>query len=190
MLVLMLEFVPVPVPVPVLVLCLCKRTFRTRIPDSLHYSESWNAQEKRIVETYVMRSPIRGSVKMKCKRRTFQSSWQLQFAKVRTKIPRKSREMSTLWGGEVRLRHLRSFDYNYQNALRQAIVFRIFSFVKNRSCVTQDCTGEMHSGSCSQMASSCQYPMGWGVKVWSGGIATLRKLVKLLSLLERNVPRF
>ena len=29
------------------------------------------------------------------------------------------------------------FDYKYQNALRQAIVFSIFSFVKNRSCVTQ-----------------------------------------------------
>ena len=32
-----------------------------------------------------------------------------------------------------------SFDYNYQNALRQAIVFSFFSFVKNRSCVTQIC---------------------------------------------------
>ena len=30
-----------------------------------------------------------------------------------------------------------SLHYNYQNALRQAIVFSIFSFVKNRSCVTQ-----------------------------------------------------
>ena len=30
-----------------------------------------------------------------------------------------------------------SFDYNYQNALRQAIVFISFSFVKNHSCVTQ-----------------------------------------------------
>ena len=30
-----------------------------------------------------------------------------------------------------------SFDHNYQNALRQAIVFSIFSFMKNRSCVTQ-----------------------------------------------------
>ena len=30
-----------------------------------------------------------------------------------------------------------SFDYKYQNALRQAIVFSIVSFVKNRSCVTQ-----------------------------------------------------
>ena len=30
-----------------------------------------------------------------------------------------------------------SFDYKYQNALRQIIVFSIFSFVKNRSCVTQ-----------------------------------------------------
>ena len=30
-----------------------------------------------------------------------------------------------------------SFDYKYQNALRQAIVFGIFSFVKNRSCGTQ-----------------------------------------------------
>ena len=28
-----------------------------------------------------------------------------------------------------------SFDYSYQNALRQAIVFGIFSFVKNHSCV-------------------------------------------------------
>ena len=48
-----------------------------------------------------------------------------------------------------------SFDYNYQNALRQAIVFSIFSFVKllvrdtihlhNKGC------SEMHSGSCSQV---------------------------------------
>ena len=30
-----------------------------------------------------------------------------------------------------------SFDYNYQNALREAVVFSIFSFVKNRSCMTQ-----------------------------------------------------
>ena len=32
-----------------------------------------------------------------------------------------------------------SVDYNYQNALREAIVFSNFSFVKNRSCVTQIC---------------------------------------------------
>ena len=32
-----------------------------------------------------------------------------------------------------------SFDDNYQNALRQAIVLSTFSFVKNRSCVTQIC---------------------------------------------------
>ena len=32
-----------------------------------------------------------------------------------------------------------SFDYKYQNALRQAIVFSINSFVKNHSCVTQIC---------------------------------------------------
>ena len=32
-----------------------------------------------------------------------------------------------------------SFDNKYQNALREAIVFSIFSFVKNRSCVTQIC---------------------------------------------------
>ena len=30
-----------------------------------------------------------------------------------------------------------SFNYNSQNALRQAIVFSIFSFVTNRSCVTR-----------------------------------------------------
>ena len=30
-------------------------------------------------------------------------------------------------------------DYKYQNALRQAIVLSSFSFVKNRSCVTQIC---------------------------------------------------
>ena len=30
-----------------------------------------------------------------------------------------------------------SVDYNYQNALREAVVFSIFSFVKNHSCVTQ-----------------------------------------------------
>ena len=29
------------------------------------------------------------------------------------------------------------FDYDYQNALRQAVVFSIFSSVKNRSCETQ-----------------------------------------------------
>ena len=32
-----------------------------------------------------------------------------------------------------------SFDYDYQNALRQAIVIGNFSFVKNRSCMTQIC---------------------------------------------------
>ena len=32
-----------------------------------------------------------------------------------------------------------SFDYKYQNALGQAIVLSSFSFVKNRSCVTQIC---------------------------------------------------
>ena len=33
-----------------------------------------------------------------------------------------------------------SFDDNYQNALGQAIVFSVsFSFVTNRSCVTQIC---------------------------------------------------
>ena len=62
-----------------------------------------------------------------------------------------------------------SFYYNYQNALRQAIVFSIFSFVKNRSCVTQiyRCS-EMHSGSCSQKTSSCKCPiMMWcGVMWW------------------------
>ena len=50
---------------------------------------------------------------------------------------------------------LLSFDYSYQNALRQAIVFSMFSFVKSRSCVTRikDCS-EMHSGSCSEMTPS------------------------------------
>ena len=52
--------------------------------------------------------------------------------------------------------------YKYQNALRQAIVIGIFSFVKNRSCVTQICitkiAGEMHSGSCSHMTPSCKCP--------------------------------
>ena len=51
-----------------------------------------------------------------------------------------------------------SFDYKYQNALRQAIVFSVFSFVKNRSCVTQSCS-EMHSGSCSQIMSSHKCPI-------------------------------
>ena len=55
-----------------------------------------------------------------------------------------------------------SFDYNYQNALREAIVFSIFSFVKNHSCVThlhdKDCS-KMHSGSCNQMMSSCRCPI-------------------------------
>ena len=31
----------------------------------------------------------------------------------------------------------KSIDYNYRNALRQAIVFSTFCFVKNRSCMTQ-----------------------------------------------------
>ena len=30
-----------------------------------------------------------------------------------------------------------SFDYKYQNAMRQAIVFVIFSLLKNRSCMRQ-----------------------------------------------------
>ena len=32
-----------------------------------------------------------------------------------------------------------SFEYDYQNALRQSIVFNTFSFVKNRLCVTLIC---------------------------------------------------
>ena len=49
-----------------------------------------------------------------------------------------------------------SFD---PNALRQGIVFRIF--VENRSCVTNlpnKYCSEVHSGSCSQMTSSCKCP--------------------------------
>ena len=53
-----------------------------------------------------------------------------------------------------------SVDYNYQNALWKAVVFSDFSFVKNRSCVTQICIykdcNEMHSGSCSQMTPLCK----------------------------------
>ena len=40
-----------------------------------------------------------------------------------------------------------SFDYKFQNALRQAIVFEFFSFVKNRSCVTQVCITKITSES-------------------------------------------
>ena len=54
-----------------------------------------------------------------------------------------------------------SFQYKYQNALRQATVFGTFSFVKNRLCVTQICitkiAAKMHSGSCSQMTPSCKF---------------------------------
>ena len=54
-----------------------------------------------------------------------------------------------------------SFDYNYQNALRQAVVFSILSFVKNHSCGTQICITKIAgngSGSCSQITSSCKCP--------------------------------
>ena len=50
----------------------------------------------------------------------------------------------------------KSFDYDYQNALRQAIVFSIFFFFCEESLVCDTnlhCKdySEMHSGSCSQM---------------------------------------
>ena len=53
-----------------------------------------------------------------------------------------------------------SFYYNYQNALRPAIVFRIVFFceeslVRDKNLHYKDCS-EMHSGSCSQMTSSCK----------------------------------
>ena len=49
-----------------------------------------------------------------------------------------------------------SFDYKYQNALRQAIVFSIFFFceeslVCDTNLHNKDCS-EIHSGSCSQMS--------------------------------------
>ena len=52
-----------------------------------------------------------------------------------------------------------SFDYNYQNSLREAIVFSIFFFseeslVRDTNLHNKDYS-EMHSG--SQMTSSCCY---------------------------------
>ena len=56
-----------------------------------------------------------------------------------------------------------SFDYNYQNALRQTNVSVFFfyeeSLVRDTNLHNKDCS-EMHSGSCSQMTSSCKYPIG------------------------------
>ena len=40
-----------------------------------------------------------------------------------------------------------SFDYNYQNALRQATVFSTYSSVKNYLCVTQICITKI-TGKC------------------------------------------
>ena len=54
-----------------------------------------------------------------------------------------------------------SFDYSYQNTMRQAIAFGICSFVNNRSYVihlhNKDCS-ETYSGSCSQMTPACKCP--------------------------------
>ena len=56
-----------------------------------------------------------------------------------------------------------SFDYEYQNALRQAIVFGIFFFceeslVRDTNLHDKGCS-EMHSGSCSQIVSSYKCPI-------------------------------
>ena len=58
---------------------------------------------------------------------------------------------------------MKSFDYDYQNASRQSIVFSIFFFCEESLvCDTnlhyKDCS-EMHSGSCSQMTLSCRCPI-------------------------------
>ena len=53
-----------------------------------------------------------------------------------------------------------SVDYNYQNALREAIVFSNFSaFLKNRSCVTQIYTTKILAN-CRQMRPSCKCSIG------------------------------
>ena len=56
-----------------------------------------------------------------------------------------------------------SFDDNYHNALRQAIVFSISFFceeslVRDTNIHYKDIS-EMYSGSCSQMTSSCKCPI-------------------------------
>ena len=59
---------------------------------------------------------------------------------------------------------MRSFDYNYQNALRQAIVFSIFFFCEESLAYDTNQLykdrSEMHSGSCSQMMSTCIWSIG------------------------------
>ena len=62
-----------------------------------------------------------------------------------------------------RIHFSRTFDYNYQNALRQVIVFSIVFFceeslMRDTNLHNKDCS-EMHSGSCSQMTSSCKCPV-------------------------------
>ena len=56
-----------------------------------------------------------------------------------------------------------SFDYKYQNALRQAIVFVVFflceeSLVRDTNLHYRDCS-ETHSDSCSQMAYKVEIAM-------------------------------
>ena len=60
-----------------------------------------------------------------------------------------------------------SFDYKYQNALGQAIVFGILFFceeslVRDTNLHNKDCS-EMHSGSRSHMTSSCRSPVELGI---------------------------
>ena len=76
---------------------------------------------------------------------------------------------------------MKSFDYDYQNALRQAIVFSIFCFFCEESLVCDTNLHykdyrEMHSGSCSQ----CRCPI----------IQTLQMLItcsiNFISLTKQN----
>ena len=91
-----------------------------------------------------------------------------------------------------------SFDYIYQNALRQAIVFSIFfsceeSLVRDTNLHNKDCS-EMHSGSCSQMTSSCTCPIACFLQFldwmagrrWEGPVATVGWFEALCNL-SRNV---
>ena len=86
-----------------------------------------------------------------------------------------------------------SFDYSYQNALRQAIVFSIFylfceeSLVRDTNQHYKDCS-EMHSGSCSQMTSSCQYPIRGVTK--SEAIKRVHFCVCVLLILQVSLSVF
>ena len=86
-----------------------------------------------------------------------------------------------------------SFDYSYQNALRQAIVFSISflfckeSLVRDTNQHYKDCS-EMHSGSCSQMTSSCQYPIRGVTK--SEAIKRVHFCVCVLLILQVSLSVF